>query len=499
MRTARPCINRPSLPTRDVNLFLHQKKTQIHPTGFVDPSSPTAPTKTLCAELLRGAGAVLLTRDGRRFADELGTRDYVVGRMLHEADLEQGSGGLGKGTGVSLQFALVLNEKGALETEKHVALYLQKGLLQKITGVARVASWLKRTLGGDKVVNDVARAHRNGRSLEWALRQTLVQYDAAAAHGVCPLTNKTHFHNAPFIAGLEKPGSQKQAGPVFYVGRVTPVTHYTMGGVRVDTHGRVMRNPARAQRTGQQTVPGLFAAGELIGGVHGKNRLGGNALTECAVFGRRVGRAVRLAGDEAESTERDAIDKGPEETVGEVRGEAREEAVEEVREEAQEEEAQEEAAEEATEDVPEDVPEDVQDPTEEAMDEPEGETEEEQTRTESEDDNEETTMIAETETTTMNAESETETDEEESSEDDSSEDASNATVTRAELASHATEHDCWVALYGLVYDFSTFLEDHPAGAESIARFAGTDGTAGFHAVHDPGMLDAFEAVGTLVD
>ena len=128
------------------------------------------------------------------------------------------------------------------------------------------------------------------------------------------------------------------------------------------------------------------------------------------------------------------------------------------------------------------------------MDEPEGETEEEQTRTESEDDDEETTMIAETETTTMNAESETETDEEESSED-----ASNATVTRAELASHATEHDCWVALYGLVYDFSTFLEDHPVGAESIARFAGTDGTAGFHAVHDPGMLDAFEAVGTLVD
>ena len=68
-----------------------------------------------------------------------------------------------------------------------------------------------------------------------------------------------------------------------------------------------------------------------------------------------------------------------------------------------------------------------------------------------------------------------------------------------ELARHASEDDCWVALYGEVYDFTDFLEDHPAGAEAITRFAGTDGTRGFDAVHSPGMLEEFVALGSLVD
>lgn len=55
--------------------------------------------------------------------------------------------------------------------------------------------------------------------------------------------------------------------------------HFCMGGVRIDADGRT-------------TVPGLFAAGEVAGGVHGANRLGGNALLEALVFGGRAGRAA---------------------------------------------------------------------------------------------------------------------------------------------------------------------------------------------------------------
>jgi succinate dehydrogenase / fumarate reductase flavoprotein subunit len=58
---------------------------------------------------------------------------------------------------------------------------------------------------------------------------------------------------------------------------VFPTTHYMMGGVRVD-----------ADTTGS-TVPGLFAAGEVAGGMHGANRLGGNSLSDLLVFGRRAG------------------------------------------------------------------------------------------------------------------------------------------------------------------------------------------------------------------
>jgi len=58
---------------------------------------------------------------------------------------------------------------------------------------------------------------------------------------------------------------------------VGPTTHYIMGGVRVDAD------------TGASTVPGLFAAGETSGGMHGANRLGGNSLSDLLVFGRRAG------------------------------------------------------------------------------------------------------------------------------------------------------------------------------------------------------------------
>lgn len=57
------------------------EKVQVHPTGLVDPKDPDAKVKFLAAEALRGVGGLLLDRDGNRFADELGHRDYVTGRM----------------------------------------------------------------------------------------------------------------------------------------------------------------------------------------------------------------------------------------------------------------------------------------------------------------------------------------------------------------------------------------------------------------------------------
>src|SRR5256884_3281007 len=58
---------------------------------------------------------------------------------------------------------------------------------------------------------------------------------------------------------------------------VGPPCHYVMGGVRVDADSTAA------------TVPGLFAAGEVAGGMHGSNRLGGNSLSDLLVFGRRAG------------------------------------------------------------------------------------------------------------------------------------------------------------------------------------------------------------------
>jgi succinate dehydrogenase/fumarate reductase flavoprotein subunit len=61
--------------------------------------------------------------------------------------------------------------------------------------------------------------------------------------------------------------------------RIAPLAHHVMGGVRIDPNGVT-------------SVPGLFAAGEVTGGLHGANRMGGNALTETLVFGSRAGEAA---------------------------------------------------------------------------------------------------------------------------------------------------------------------------------------------------------------
>merc|ERR1719387_1756545 len=81
------------------------------------------------------------------------------------------------------------------------------------------------------------------------------------------------------------PGSAVKTEP-FYVAIITPVIHYCMGGLEIDVDSAVISNS-----TGKP-IPGLYAAGEVAGGVHGNNRLGGNSLLDCVVFGRVSARSA---------------------------------------------------------------------------------------------------------------------------------------------------------------------------------------------------------------
>ena len=80
------------------------------------------------------------------------------------------------------------------------------------------------------------------------------------------------------------PGSAVKSEP-FYVAIITPVIHYCMGGLLIDTDSACIGSNNLA-------IPGLYAAGEVAGGVHGNNRLGGNSLLDCVVFGRVAGKAA---------------------------------------------------------------------------------------------------------------------------------------------------------------------------------------------------------------
>jgi len=230
-------------------------RVQLHPTGFVDPQRPQENTKTLGAELLRGVGGLLLDRFGRRFTDELGTRQAVV-----SAELRAAEAGLGLAAPHPPRaFTIVLNGKAARMADRHTTLYSHKGLLAKVRGLDGLAQKL-----GVPASN---------------LNETFAEYNAAAEAGRDPF-GRVVFPEGHWPIEVDED---------FFVGQVVPVIHYTMGGIAIDAEARVLRDADGA------ALPGLYAIGEANGGVHGDNRLAGNSLLECAVFGRQVGLSLPVA------------------------------------------------------------------------------------------------------------------------------------------------------------------------------------------------------------
>uniref|UniRef100_A0A7S3KZI5 Cytochrome b5 heme-binding domain-containing protein n=1 Tax=Amphora coffeiformis TaxID=265554 RepID=A0A7S3KZI5_9STRA len=231
------------------------ERIQMHPTGFVDPTNPAATSKLLAAELLRGVGGILLNAQGQRFCNELGRRDYVSGEMLKQPRPKEEQWPT---------FALVLSQTAADAAARHVETYTNRGVLTKLHGTVALADWL-------------GVPHTQ-------LVRTLQDYATAAQRGVDDF-GKTVFNGVSSLLTAENEVDDHQT---FYVGRVTPVLHYCMGGLQIDTQGHVLRKNG-------QPIPGLRAAGEVTGGVHGVNRLGGNSLLDCGVFGSIVGQSAPIA------------------------------------------------------------------------------------------------------------------------------------------------------------------------------------------------------------
>jgi fumarate reductase flavoprotein subunit len=73
-------------------------------------------------------------------------------------------------------------------------------------------------------------------------------------------------------------------GPFFAI-HIAPAVHYTMGGLKINDKTQVLN-------TNNEVINGLFAAGEIAGGLHGNNRIGGNSIAETVVFGRQAGQQV---------------------------------------------------------------------------------------------------------------------------------------------------------------------------------------------------------------
>lgn len=223
--------------------LLDMAEVQVHPTAFVDPKDLLSPVKFLAAELLRGEGGLLLSDKGRRFVNEMQTRKVVTDAVTALP--------LGEETPKQWDVQLVLDEGVYKNASSHMDFYIFKGLMHKCA---------LSELG------------------EEALR-TVKQYCLASAGEEEDKLGRTYFGH------WELKPDEVSGGSVVYVGRVTPAVHFTMGGVVINEKSEVL------DASGEK-IEGVWAAGEVAGGVHGGNRLGGSSLLECYVFGRIAGSEV---------------------------------------------------------------------------------------------------------------------------------------------------------------------------------------------------------------
>ena len=201
---------------------------QAHPTA--------TPEGVLISESVRGDGAILVNAEGKRFTNELLTRDVVSANELKQPG----------------KFAWIIWDDGIRAKAKLIQGYIKMGLA--VTG---------------KDVKELAAATNLPAD---ALEATLKQYAADQKAG-----KDSQFGRPDMPSALDK-------APYWAV-KVQPAVHHTMGGLKINTKAQVLNKEGKA-------IPGLFAAGEVTGGVHGGNRLGGNAQADIVTFGRIAGQSA---------------------------------------------------------------------------------------------------------------------------------------------------------------------------------------------------------------
>lgn len=202
---------------------------QIHPTVQFD-------TAALITEGLRGDGAVLINADGKRFIDEVGTRDVVSAAEI----AQPGS------------YSYLVVDQAMLDKSSVIAGYVKRGFVFQ----GNTYEELAEALGVDAAT----------------FAETMNTWNTYVEAKNDPDFGRTSF-------------AQPLNTAPYYAIKVTAGVHHTMGGLVINTDTEVLKDDGTA-------IAGLYAAGEVTGGVHGANRLGGNAVADFVVFGR-------IAGEEA--------------------------------------------------------------------------------------------------------------------------------------------------------------------------------------------------------
>ena len=201
---------------------------QIHPTA-------EATNHILITEAVRGNGAILVNHGGQRFCNEMDTRDVVSAAILKQDGGE----------------AFLIFDQAVRQSLASIETYANQHLLVEGVSVEELASLVG--IPPEKLSESVSR------------------YNDQQKKGIDDDFGRSATE---MTRSLET--------PPYYAVCVTPAIHHTMGGLSVNTETQVLRADG-------SPIPGLYAAGEVTGGLHGANRLGGNGVADIVVNGRLAG------------------------------------------------------------------------------------------------------------------------------------------------------------------------------------------------------------------
>lgn len=201
-------------------------KIQIHPTVFQKIGY-------LVSESIRGEGAILVNKEGKRFFNEMDTRDKVSA-----AELKQDG-----------KYAYAIFGEGTKDKVKAVDQYISKDMVVEADNVEELAKKL-----------DIKPEELNATVTKW---------------------NKAVADKKDSEFGRTTGMTNDISGKVYAI-KVAPGIHHTMAGVKINTQTQVLKEDG-------QPIKGLYAAGEVTGGLHGGNRIGGNAVADIIIFGRQAG------------------------------------------------------------------------------------------------------------------------------------------------------------------------------------------------------------------
>ncbi|MCF2648946.1 flavocytochrome c [Niallia circulans] len=203
------------------------EQIQVHPTVQQEESY-------LIGEAVRGEGAILVSAEGKRFTNELDTRDKVTAAIN---ELPEKS-------------AYLVFDSGVKSRAKAIEQYEEMGFVLEGETIEALAE--KMNVSSDE------------------LQVTLDTWNKAVTNKEDQAFGRT--------TGIENDLSKAP----YYAIKIAPGIHYTMGGVKINTNTEVLNEEGQA-------IPGLFAAGEVTGALHGENRIGGNSVAEIIIFGRQAG------------------------------------------------------------------------------------------------------------------------------------------------------------------------------------------------------------------